>query len=102
MCDCDDGASFHQRAETRLDGGLDFAVERGGRLVQHENGRIFQDHARNRDPLALTAREFHAALADVSVVAAASFPVLQLHDNSCACAIPEAATMSASLALERP
>ena len=81
MRNCDHGAPLHQRAETRLDRGLDFAVERGGRLVQHQNGRIFQDHARNRDALALTTREFHAAFANMRVIAAASFPVLQFHDE---------------------
>src|SRR5580704_10838000 len=68
----------HQRLQARLDGGLDLAVERGGCLVEHEDRRILEDDARNGDALALAARELHPALADLRVVAAALFPVLEL------------------------
>ena len=51
------------------------------RLVEHEDRRVLQDHARERDALPLAARELHAALADVGVVAGAAVPVAQAHDE---------------------
>ena len=64
-----------------LDRELDFAVERRRRLVEHEDRRVFQHHARERDALALPARELHAALADVRIVAGAAVPVAQVDDE---------------------
>ena len=74
--DRDHGLAFHQVAEARLDRGLDFGIERRGRLVEHQDRRVLQDHARDGDALALAAGELHAALADLRVVAAPAFPVL--------------------------
>src|ERR1700730_2411893 len=71
----------HQRLQARLDGGLDLAVERGGWLVEHQDRRILEDLTRNGDALALAARELHAALADLRLVAAALLPVLELMDE---------------------
>jgi poly(hydroxyalkanoate) depolymerase family esterase len=78
----DHGLAGHQGVEARLDGGLDLAVERGGRLVEHQDGGVAQDHPGDGDALALAARELDAALADVGVVALAALPVLQLDDES--------------------
>ena len=75
--DRDHGLACHQRVEARLDRGLDLAVERGGGLVEHQDRRVLQDHARDRDALALAAGQLHAALADVRVVAAPLLPVLE-------------------------
>ncbi len=47
---------------------LGLGVERGGGLVEDEDGRVAQDRPRDRDPLALAAREAVAALADDRVV----------------------------------
>ena len=44
-------------------------VERAGRLVEHEHGRVAQDRAGDRDALLLAAGEAEAALADDGVVA---------------------------------
>ena len=44
-------------------------VERRGRLVEHEHGRVAQDRAGDRDALLLAAGEAEAALADDGVVA---------------------------------
>ena len=44
-------------------------VKRARRLVQNENGRIFEEHARDAQPLFLTARQFDASLTDLGVVA---------------------------------
>ena len=60
-----------------LDRGLDLAVERGGGLVEHQDRRVLEDHARDRDALALAAGELDAALADLGVVAAPLAPVLE-------------------------
>ena len=54
-----------------LERGLDFAlgeaVERRGRLVEHQDRRRFQNRARDGDALLLAARQFQAALADLRV-----------------------------------
>src|SRR5215470_11040444 len=81
MGDRDHGLAGHERAEALLDRGLDLAVERGGCLVQHQDWRIFQDDARNRDALALAAGELDAALTHVCIVTAPSAPVFQLRDE---------------------
>ena len=60
--------AFHQPIEALLDRRLDFGVERAGRLVEQQDRRVLQHHARDRDALPLSARELHAALADVRVV----------------------------------
>ena len=79
--DGDHRLAAHQRAEALLDRGLDLAVERRGRLVEHEDRRVLQDHAGNRDALPLAAGQLDAALADMSVVAAAAELVLELEDE---------------------
>src|SRR5439155_773757 len=53
-----------------------FDVERAGRLVEDQNGRVLQQGARNRNALALAAGERRPALADHGVVA-----VGQTHDE---------------------
>ena len=56
-------------------------VERRGRLVEHQDRRILEDHARDRDALALAARELDAALADLRVIAVPAAPVLEPEDE---------------------
>src|SRR5262249_11203013 len=51
-----------------LDGALRLAVEVARRLVHDEDLRVPDDRPRDRDPLALAAREVRAALADRRVV----------------------------------
>ncbi len=63
------GARVAHFLEARLDLALGLGVERGGRLVEHQDARALQDHARDRDALLLAAREFQAALADRAPVA---------------------------------
>jgi succinate dehydrogenase/fumarate reductase flavoprotein subunit len=72
---------LHGETAILLDRGLDFAVERGGRLVEHQDRRVLEDDARNRDALALAAGELDAALTDLRVVAGASAPILQHADE---------------------
>ena len=66
----------HQRravAGNALERVLDFlfgmAVERGCRLIEHQNWRTLQDGAGDRDTLLFAAREFQSALADLGLVA---------------------------------
>ena len=50
-------------------------------FVEHQDRRVLQHHARDRDALALPARELDAALAHVRLVAGAALPVLQVEDE---------------------
>ena len=56
-------------------------IERRGRLVEHQDRRVLQDHPGERDALALAAGQFDAALADMRVEAGAAVPVLQPLDE---------------------
>ncbi len=62
-------AAFHQRHERGLDRRFVGRVERAGRFVEDEDARVLEQHARDREPLALAAGELVAALADDRVVA---------------------------------
>ena len=68
--DGDHGLALHHAVQRVLDRRLDLAVQRGGRLVQHQDRRVLQDHPRQRHPLPLAARQLHAAFADMGVIAA--------------------------------
>ena len=58
-----------QAGQRFLHGQLAFRVERAGRLVEQQDRRIAQQRAGERDALALTAGERHAALAEPGGVA---------------------------------
>ena len=49
-----------RRRSAALDQALGAGVERRGRLVEDQDRRVLQDHARDRDPLLLAARELQA------------------------------------------
>ena len=76
----DDGAHAvgdHQRGAASakflqgvLDGALGFRIQRGGRFVKKDNGRIFEKGACDGDALALTAGKLHAVLAAWAIIAA--------------------------------
>ena len=57
------------RVERGLHQRLALGIERRGRLVEQQQRRVAQDRARDRDALALAARQRDAALADRRVVA---------------------------------
>src|SRR5262249_15532053 len=59
MCDHQHGAGrvLRDPRENLHDGVPVLAVERGGRLVCENRGRLADDRARNRDPLLLAARK---------------------------------------------
>ena len=75
------GLALHQPVQAFLDRGLDLAVERAGRLVEQQDRRVLQHHARDRDALALAARQLDAALADVRVVAVPAVRIGQALDE---------------------
>src|SRR5258708_19184549 len=79
--DRDPGLAFHQIEPLLPDRELDLAVERRGRLVEHQDRRVLENHARERDALALPAGELDAALADVRLVAGVAAPVAQAKDE---------------------
>ena len=70
MGDDDRGAARKQPAQTLLDPPLGVQVDVGGRLVEHEDARVGDQRARERDQLALAGGQLRAALADLRVVAA--------------------------------
>ena len=59
----------HQRPERALDQRFALGIERARRFVEDQNRRVLQDRARDRDALALAARELDAALTHECVVA---------------------------------
>lgn len=63
MRDGDDRLPLHQPQERVLDEAFRFGIEARGRFIEYEDGRVFEYGAGNGDPLALAARELHAALA---------------------------------------
>ncbi len=77
----DDGLSFHQRVEIFLNGLLHFEVERAGGLVEHQDRRVLEQHARDGDALALPARELHTALADMRVVTLPPLRIDKMRDE---------------------
>src|SRR4051812_40725128 len=79
--DGDHRLALHELEELFLDGELDFAVERRGRFVEHQDRRVLEDHAGERDALALSAGKLDAALADVRFIAGLAAPVAQPDDE---------------------
>ena len=61
--------SGHRRLERGLHHALAFGVERAGRFVEQQQRRVLQHRPRDRDALALAARQAHAALAEEGLVA---------------------------------
>ena len=65
-------AAPQQRDERALDQRFVFGVELTRRLVEDQDARVLEQDARDREPLALAARELVPALADDRVVAVAA------------------------------
>ena len=60
---------------------LDLGIERRGRLVQHQDRRVLEERAGERDALPLAARQLDPALAQMRVIAGAALVVLQRQDE---------------------
>ncbi len=63
------GPALHQLPQRLLHEGLALGVQRAGRLVEEQDGRVAQDRPGQCDPLTLPAREFDAAFPDHRVEA---------------------------------
>ena len=87
-----------RRCQRLLHGQLAFRIERAGRLVEQQDGRIAQDGAGERDALALAAGQRHAALAEPRCVALRPGRAMK----PSAWAASAARSTSASLASGRP
>src|ERR1700751_1548549 len=81
MRDRDHRLAGNQRAEARLNGSFDFAVERRGRFVEYQDRRIFENDAGDGDALALATGKLYAALADMRVIAAAAAPIFEFKNK---------------------
>ena len=64
MRDHDDRLSLHKGLERVLNERFRLRIQTGGCFIKHEDRRIFQDRARDRDPLTFAAGKFHAAFTD--------------------------------------
>lgn len=69
VCDNDSGRVGEHVAQGFLDQGLGVHVERGQRVVEHEDARIGQRRTGEREPLPLPAGQAHPLLADAGVEA---------------------------------
>ena len=67
--DDDRRAAVHHFGKRCLHARLGFIVERRGRLVEHQDRRVADDGAGDRQALALAARQRHAVFADRRLVA---------------------------------
>ena len=63
------GASAEQAMQGPLDELFRGRVDAGGRFIEHQHRRIFQERPRDGDALLLAHGKLHAALADMRVVA---------------------------------
>jgi hypothetical protein len=63
-----DGATFEQAFERRLNDALGLRVHRRGCLVENQDARIGEERARERNQLALTAGQNRAAFTDQRIV----------------------------------
>ena len=63
------GAALHDFVERFLHQGLAFRIERAGRFVEKQDGRIAQQGPRDGDALALPGRQRDASLPQPGVVA---------------------------------
>ncbi len=63
MCNCYHGFPHHQRIQLLLNRVLRLGVERRGCFVQHQDGSVLEQRARQNDALALPSRQSCAAFA---------------------------------------
>ena len=63
------GATLENAPHRALDLVFGVAIDRAGAVVEHQNARVAQKRARNRDALALPARKHYTALANHGCIA---------------------------------
>ncbi len=66
--DHEGGATGHRLGQRVLDALLGGRVDRRGGVVEHQHARVGHERSRDRQTLALPARERHAALADLRLI----------------------------------
>src|SRR5690606_6831596 len=71
VCDGNDSFVLHELMEALLNAGFYVGSQRGSGLIQNQNGSILEQHASDRDSLALTTRQIDAPFSDHGIVAAA-------------------------------
>ena len=67
MGDDESGAALRRLGQRELQLLLGGGVERGGGFVENHDRRVFEQRPRNRESLALAARQETSALADISL-----------------------------------
>ena len=75
------GFALHHPIERVLDQRFNLAIERACGLIQHQDRRVFQYGAGQCNALALPARQFDAALAQMRVIAAAALKIAKFGDK---------------------
>ncbi|CSB53067.1 Uncharacterised protein [Vibrio cholerae] len=75
------GFALHQLIEALLNRRFHFRIERGSRFIQHQQWRIFEQYARDRNPLTLSTREFDATFTDLCVVTTVAVRIGQTEDE---------------------
>src|SRR5580700_7232532 len=68
MRDDEGGSPLHQVGKTLLDQLLRLGVKTRSGFVKNEDARLRQNGAGNRNPLALSSRQFHSSFADHGLV----------------------------------
>ena len=67
MGDQKNRSPFHQALHRFMDQVFRFRIDRRGRFVEDNNSGVLKESAREREPLALSAGNFHSALSDHGV-----------------------------------
>ena len=62
MRDHNGGTTCEERQERILNERLALRIERAGRFVKQQDGRVLQNRPRDRHPLTLSSRQLHSAL----------------------------------------
>ncbi|CSC42177.1 Uncharacterised protein [Vibrio cholerae] len=78
---CNHSFALHQFIEALLNRRFHFRIERGSRLIQYQQWRIFEQNARDRNSLTLPAGEFDATFTDLCIVTAVAMRIGQTEDK---------------------
>ena len=77
----DDGLVLHRRLKRGLNLGLNLAIECACRLVQNQDGPVFQKRAGKGDALALAARQLDPPFAQTGVITFAPLMIAEVEDK---------------------
>ena len=68
VSDHDNGPPLHQFSQRLLDLLLGLGIDRGGSLVEYQDGGVFEDRSRYGEPLLLSAGELDPPFTHASIV----------------------------------